>query len=166
MGRLIAIIVLLSSCHAPIFGKINYIEPIIWSFDCSFPEKLQDEVRHGFDYWDHLVGFDIFEEATCDSFLADVRVSYINDFSKNKRWWAAANSVMIRFYMTWGMTKDPYIRTSVSRHEVGHVLGLDHNDEEECLMHPHIDIGYGEFKEACDTELRELAKIFERKKNE
>lgn len=160
--------------------------PIYWTFACDFPEELKAPVREGFKYWDDKTSRELFKESSC---LRINRVTgivvttsqdyYTNDKGKQKKSiWGTANNANISGYALIGSTitlyrpwleakDDQWTRISVVRHEVGHALGFDHVDDEECLMYPYINTPHKTYsdkhiyKEACPAEVRKFREKYD-----
>lgn len=149
--------------------------PIKWSFSCDFPEKLRDDVRDGFRYWDDLTEKQLFEEVACGILHNPAQgivigyspKEYVDEDTKEKIAGTAyvymhsqiPTGGAIIFWKDWLSERNPNVRRSVSRHEVGHVLGFEHNTRwDSCLMYPFIStdkVRYdGHEKQVCWSELK------------
>jgi hypothetical protein len=149
--------------------------PIRWNFPCDFPEKFKADVRDGFNYWDDLTPRQLFQEvAECGVLLHPSQGIIVGSFMKEYEdgtkdkvagtaYEYVRNDVpiggMIIFWKDWLTEKNGNVRRSVARHEVGHILGFEHNTRwESCMMYPYISTSnvqyYGHEKQACWSEYR------------
>lgn len=156
--------------------------PINWNFSCDFPIHDRPAVREGFTYWNGVLGREVFKEA--DGCGLDVlmqtdipRVTVLFMQGPNPTHpeiLATANvglfegvprSAVLRYYSPWAASTSMNSKRSVSRHEVGHVLGFEHSDFGNCLMYPKIDmVKYSRKpKQACNEEIKESRLIYGRK---
>lgn len=146
--------------------------PVLWSFDCEFPETMKDDVRDGFQYWNDETERTIFVEATDCGVVAlidydkpRVFVTSIPNFHPRNPELIATTSTgiynnvprtaVVRFFGPWLTHPSSGGRASVARHEVGHVLGFEHADSTLCLMYPQMSMEYHRWKPmtACRTEI-------------
>lgn len=149
--------------------------PITWSFECTFPETYKDDVRAGLQYWNIVTGRFVFAEAkdcgigaltdetkarlvilsiprhhTSGPLILATTESSVMDY--------VPNAAVMRYYLPWLSHNTAFGRSTVVRHEAGHMLGLDHTDRTECLMFPKIymDSWALHEKDACPAELDEV----------
>lgn len=141
--------------------------PIHWAFTCSFPKALKASVREGFNYWERVTGLQLFvEDRQCGKPLQDswVLVASIDSEFYDSPSAIAVSSLydkqdkyyggVITFWKSWsakGTSKAS--RETVAAHEVGHMLGMDHDEREECEMYPYVDIDLIKPKTACQSEI-------------
>jgi hypothetical protein len=149
--------------------------PVKWNFTCDFPEKFKADVRDGFRYWDDMTKKDLFQEVPCGTInKPDQGIAvgwsmkeYLEDGEKEKVAGTAyifpglevPTGGAIMFWKDWLTERNGNIRRSVSRHEVGHLLGFEHNTRwDSCLMYPYVStdrVSYeGHEKQACWSEYR------------
>lgn len=143
--------------------------PVTWSFDCSFPLGLRSAVREGFAYWDEQTPVHLFEELDCGA-QADVEVHHSADFYRIHGWvagtrvfrrgddWSRADITFYRPFFDGNFSggHDDSVRWTVARHEVGHVIGFHHLEDDSCVMYKWVDgprYTHGQFpKQLCDYE--------------
>lgn len=149
--------------------------PIKWNFTCSFPEKFRNDVRDGFRYWDDMTKRQLFVEVPCGTLLTPsqgiiVGASDKEYIEENKKEKVAGTAYVflhndvptggaIVMWKDWLIEKNGNVRRSVSRHEVGHVIGFEHNTRwDSCMMYPYVSterVSYeGREKQACWSEYR------------
>ena len=167
--------------------------PTTWAFDCQFPDSQKMPVRLGFSYWNVLAGNEIFrEEYDCTkvneiSSYFEVIVMASNTvhdedkpltemgeivfksptFATTARRMIEDRQIIggvILVYLPWLQEPSLAIQTSVIRHEVGHVLGFEHNGVETCLMSEYINGEYHRYddspKSACREEKRDFLALY------
>lgn len=155
--------------------------PVRWGFSCSFPDdgRLKEEVREGFRYWDDLTPVHLFEEEkACGRVLPidgievlPIHVKYRRDreiVEGTAYYYPTVGRQVggaIVLWQDWFEEEYPDTRRSIVRHEVGHILLFDHNEEtDRCLMSPWINSEryryHGHEKGLCWSELREFRRRF------
>jgi len=163
-----------------LFGALSTWEevPIMWQFSCTFPGKFRASAKEGFDYWESIIGYDLFvEDKECWDGTdlpkpLRVVVNYsLTEARMNKDHpvlaWAYGGTEggyivrgEIRFIAAWFGRKD-HQRKTLSRHEVGHILGMSHVLVTKCLMFPTMNSSDG-LKKACEREKMEFLERYER----
>jgi hypothetical protein len=150
--------------------------PVEWNFPCDFPENRKQDVREGFRYWDDMTDRDLFREMPgCGKVRADRGIvvtlsphSNIDEDGVHALGSAYAHvgkdgvqtgGAMV-LWREWRDETGP-MRRSVTRHEVGHLLGFQHNRGwGTCLMYPYINVAGAQYldreKRACRSEVREF----------
>lgn len=154
--------------------------PIAWGFECNFPEKFKAEVRASFQYWDDLTPRDLFkEDDRCHALsprthivVGTVDKDYSGKLKKDDDGEIVEGTAyiypedgdgslggVIALWRGWLREEYRDTRLSIVRHEIGHVLGFEHNIKiEQCLMHPYINTPshtyHGHEKNLCNSELK------------
>ena len=147
----------------PIVWDVENV-PIRWRFDDDFPIKYEVDAKDGFDYWERLLGEDLFEQEPRTSTKAVVIVSFEDRLAPRDtpaklkcgvvtvgNTWRTRDDRMRRSWIVyWKRWKEGPVslRLTMSRHEVGHALGMEHIVGKECIMHEIAWRKYG-LKEAC-----------------
>jgi hypothetical protein len=185
MKRVVLAVLLLASCQSDVVHVTHVFptNPILWSFPCDFPIQHKFIIRKGFDYWEKILGKQLFiEEKNCgvsDFFIPGkkkgITVVIVNKQEytiKNKEkipLWATATtatysnkvlSSMISLYTIWQNSEDDGVRESVVRHEVGHALGFGHSSLQRCLMYKIIEASESR-KGACLSEIKKFHELYQ-----
>lgn len=104
-------------------------------------------VRESFSVWDGL-GLPLLFTFTPDSARAEVRVTWVDRFSERMtgrtRWqndragWIVGANIEIALHLPDGrrVTRDGV--QAIARHEVGHLIGLDHTSDTTSIMAPQV----------------------------
>lgn len=141
--RYTSLLLLLVACE-PRESRVNHTWmkqfPISWSFDCAVTEDDRSVVRGSFDYWNTALSQKAFSEnGDCN---ADTVVKVRTDPKPKPdkiNTIADTNPILprpiINLYGIWYGKSDAW-RDGVVRHEIGHILGLDHGEYRNCLMYP------------------------------
>lgn len=131
---------------------------VTWSYDCNENEKYVINIRDGFEYWNSIAERKFLIEKSCNSDV-DIKAKVVDVESPDD---ALANAprlynddlsiskVRIIFWKEFTDLDSLEKRNVVSRHEVGHAIGLEHLSS-NCIMHAEMSdtILY----EGCDTEI-------------
>lgn len=138
--------------------------PITWTFAYMFPEELKPAFKDGFGYWNTRLGVQVFKELECEDVCLiqspQVVVFEGVELKQGKAFASTlhelnsdgtARSAIVRFMPLFRKTT-PDAQKTAARHEAGHVLGLNHNDEEICLMYPSMTRDE-KLKDSCNFEL-------------
>lgn len=104
-------------------------------------------VRESFSVWDGL-GLPLTFTFTLDSARADVRVTWIDRFTERMtgrtQWrndsngWIVGASVEIALHLPDGRRVTSDGVQAIARHEVGHLIGLDHTRDTTSIMSPQV----------------------------
>lgn len=151
--------------------------PIVWEFQCSFPEDFKQEARAGFTYWNRLAGYELFYEDVCTdstSEFGSIVVMYsdrsLEGSSPDSYTLAQTSFILmgavrtVTFFREWTDPDNIGDMVTVSRHEVGHVLGFDHGDDPSCLMYPSVEPrSHGRDGKACRSEVRMFRRFYGRR---
>lgn len=116
--------------------------PVKWHFDCSFQEDLKSDARAGFDYWNEQLGLNVFQEdESCDA-ASGIALHYSDEASVEGAMRIAQADPSLKlsghiyFFKPWTSHGDSVWRITTARHEIGHIIGLRHSKNPECLMFP------------------------------
>ncbi len=153
--------------------------PVTWTFECNFPQQYRDDVRSGLSYWNVQTRRFIFVEADecgisglTDESTARLLIIYlprqhttgplILATTETSVMDYVPNVGIMRYYLPWSDHSINFGRSTVVRHEAGHMLGLDHTDRTECLMFPRIFMESWTLheKDACPAELDEVNRYY------
>lgn len=156
---------------------------IEWTFGCNFPEEYRQLVRDSFDYWELVVDEPLFvERDDCVNYVEldyehnNIVVLYEDVRKKSKKNEGhvvlgtaskkydtrKVKNFTITYWKDWDK-KTEGKKVSTARHEVGHVLGLNHIDSEECIMYEFITKS---FHEACKTEVDRILYLYGRQQKQ
>lgn len=154
--------------------------PILWSFDCEFPEQYKMIIKNAFAYWEgHVNSRPLFEErkdcsisdffdGTTDGgigIIIDDEQKFLDKIPlhgiapivvKNDSVYAG----LVVLFPVWKQLNNELLQESVVRHEIGHLLGLDHNNNKSCLMYKTIDFDENK-KGACLQEIKTIKQFYE-----
>lgn len=152
----------------------SYDYPLKFKFICGFPKYNKAEVIASFQYWDDLVDYKLFKEVeecadrieimdykNSDTIYIDWSRQY-SPRSTNHLATASVNnentriiSAKITFWRPWIISDNQAQRITTARHEIGHVLGLEHiKKQKACIMYPYIVHEDKFVKDVCDLEYK------------
>lgn len=172
----------LITCRAPQIETLPQFKLenglVQWQYACDFPDKYKEFVEESFGYWENIVDKKLFiKQRLCvkdyyprsHNFIV-IRYEDRNKKKGKKTILGTAQTIhhtkkhkntLIIFYRGWDKYKKGK-RISVSRHEVGHALGLGHIDDKRCIMHPDVVKSY---HEACDVEINKVLELYGERKD-
>lgn len=141
--------------------------PIYWSFASNFPADERDVPRDAFNYWNAILLKTVFVEVRSDDYFnphfpADVTVYYVDEVWKDpyipdhppRIAMTSDDRTGVVIFKTY-MSDMSYLgQATAIRHEAGHVLGLSHSDDKQCIMYRTVDTDPNWAREACGTELK------------
>lgn len=163
-------------------GEVTWPElPVRWSFMCGTAPV--PEFDSAADWWNRKLGIRVFEkvpedvaclciDAACPKMLVmegltnfdpyDVPDSGINTYARTHllRGSTDIRAVVIKFYDPYWNTTDE-AKTTIARHEMGHVLGLMHTDNERCLMYYTVERNLDTPKGLCDSERKAFMRHYD-----
>lgn len=155
--------------------------PVTWSFMCGSPDV--PEFRDGFKWWNDRFG-KVFQEipqdtaCLCDggdcpqlqvlegleaedisAVLTDGGVkSYARTFLARDGGFFTGG--LVRYYDEFGDADDE-ARQTIARHEAGHVLGLMHSGQSNCMMYPTVEKDAIVIKPICPGEEKLFRAVYE-----
>ncbi len=114
-------------------------------FRASYPVRA----REAFERWMHA-GVPVSYVFVIDSARADIPVTWIDHFdmpitgrtrwTRDQNWWIVGSSIEIALHHQNGAALDPEAIHAIALHEIGHVLGLDHTQDERSIMAARVRV--------------------------
>jgi hypothetical protein len=114
-------------------------------FRASYPVRA----REAFERWMHA-GVPVSYVFVVDSARADIPVTWVDRFdmpitgrtrwTHDQHWWIVGSSIEIALHHQNGGALDPEAIHAIALHEVGHVLGLDHTQDERSIMAARVRV--------------------------
>ncbi len=115
--------------------------------DAAYDPTWAALVRESFSVWDGL-GLPLAFTFTPDSARADVHVTWVNRFAERMtgrtKWqndangWIVGASIEIALHLPDGRLVTSEGVQAIARHEVGHLIGLDHTADTTSIMAPQV----------------------------
>jgi hypothetical protein len=106
-------------------------------------------VRDAFLAWDELE-LPVRFAFTADSAAADVHVTFIDHFeepisgrtkwARDDDWWIIDADIVLAVHHRSGRTLDDEAMKAMALHEAGHLLGLDHTEDQTSIMAPRVRV--------------------------
>ncbi|HMC56907.1 MAG TPA: matrixin family metalloprotease [Gemmatimonadaceae bacterium] len=106
-------------------------------------------VRDAFLAWD-AVELPVRFAFTADSAAADVHVTFIDHFdepisgrtkwARDDDWWIIDADIVLAVHHQSGRTLDDEAMKAMALHETGHLLGLDHTEDQTSIMAPRVRV--------------------------
>lgn len=114
-------------------------------FHPSYPVRA----REAFERWTR-VGVPIAFVFVVDSARADIPVTWIDHFdmpisgrtkwSRDQHWWIVGGAIEIALHHQAGGALDPAAIYAIALHEVGHLIGLDHTQDDRNIMAARVRV--------------------------
>jgi hypothetical protein len=114
-------------------------------FHASYPVRA----REAFERWMHA-GVPVFYTFVVDSASCDIPVTWVDHFdmpitgrtrwTRDQNWWIVGSSIEVALHHQGGGALDPEAIYAITLHEVGHVLGLDHTQDERSIMAARVRV--------------------------
>jgi hypothetical protein len=148
--------------------------PIPYVLSPDIPEKIRPVAQDGFEYWNKVVGWELFfnmgiaafpREAVLESGLllvTPIEGPGLNPFTSlqwDEKLGGCIDSVEVVVPVSWFDYNEQALKT-MFRHEVGHALGLAHNPFEGTLMFPRIKLYVTSPAPARSETINEVRKLY------
>ena len=114
-------------------------------FHPSYPVRA----REAFERWMH-VGVPVPYTFVVDSASCDIPVTWVDHFdipisgrthwTRDQHWWIVGSSIEIALHHQSGAPLGADAIYAITLHEVGHVLGLDHTQDDANIMAPKVRV--------------------------
>jgi len=114
-------------------------------FRASYPVRA----REAFERW-MRVGLPVSFTFVVDSAACDIPVVWVDKFdipisgrtrwTHDQHWWIVGSSIEVALHHQSGVPLDPDAIYVITLHEIGHVLGLDHTQDEQSLMAARVRV--------------------------
>lgn len=150
------------------------VTPVPWAFDCAFPVDLRGPIRRAVSYVSLAVGPGVMgRESPCvdrPDFTGVTFVLLEREF-RGDTWGMAPREMSsgvelerdVILMGPWAESGSDALREDVARHELGHVLGLEHSSDQGCLMFPVRSRDRDDVPRTfCERELRLLRGMYPR----
>lgn len=114
-------------------------------FHASYPVRA----REAFERW-MRAGVPVAYTFVRDSTSCDIPVVWVDRFempisgrtrwTRDQHWWIVGSSIEVALHHQSGTPLDPVAIYAITLHEVGHVLGLDHTQDERSIMAARVRV--------------------------
>ena len=114
-------------------------------FHASYPVRA----REAFERWERA-GVPVRFTFVVDSAACDIPVTWVDKFDMpisgrtrwvhDQYWWIVGASIEVALHHQSGAPLDPEAIYAITLHEVGHVLGLDHTQDEHSIMAARVRV--------------------------
>jgi hypothetical protein len=114
-------------------------------FHSSYPVRA----REAFDRWTRA-GVPVAFTFVVDSARSDVPVVWVDKFdmpisgrtrwTRDQHWWIVGSSIEVALHHQSGTPLEPEAIYVITLHEIGHVLGLDHTQDETSIMAARVRV--------------------------
>jgi hypothetical protein len=129
-------------------------------FHASYPVRA----REAFERWMH-VGIPVRYTFVVDSASSDIPVTWVDHFdipisgrtrwTRDQYWWIVGSSIEVALHHQSGTPLNAEAIYAITLHEVGHVLGLDHTQDERSIMAAKVRVS-----EMSDVDERTVQLIY------
>lgn len=115
----------------------------------AFDPAFVPMVREAFTDWT-TSGIPLAFTFVRDSAAADIRVTWVDRFNEpisgktlwayDARWWIVDAQIQLALHQRSGTALDSASIQAIARHEVGHLIGLDHTRDTTSIMMPRVRV--------------------------
>ncbi len=115
----------------------------------GFRRDYPERVRQAFERWTHA-GVPVAFTFVVDSARCDIPVVWVDKFempisgrtrwTHDQHWWIVGSSIELALHHHSGAPLEPEAISAIALHEVGHVLGLDHTQDERSIMAARVRV--------------------------
>jgi hypothetical protein len=119
--------------------------PDLPAFRPNFVSLVQD----AFTDWTSS-GIPLLFTFVVDSAAADIRVTWVDRFNEpisgktlwahDEHWWIVDADIQLALHHRSGEALDASAMRAIARHEVGHLIGLDHTTDSSAIMTPRVRV--------------------------
>lgn len=123
-----------------------WIQPRAFGSLATLADSL---VREAFVAWE-AVGIPLHFVFVADSAAAEVHVTWVDRFSRPvsgiTRWaidrddWIVEANIQLAIHQYSGVALDAWATRAIARHEIGHLVGLDHTGDAGSIMAPLVQV--------------------------
>ncbi len=119
--------------------------PALTSWDAAFARHARD----AFEEWS-ATGIPVRFTFVVDASHAEIKVTWVDRFdeqisgkthwARDDKWWITDGSIQLALHHNDGHPLDAAAIRAIALHEVGHLLGLDHTQDETNIMTPKVRV--------------------------